>query len=239
MGLNSKWTAGRLKFYDGADAAVGGKGIDFGLISSTALLHGGGVSGTRLTTSTAGAKFISYYLENSATSGANYGFFIDFKPSGVLQTYSEAIHGSITLACNVRNPAAGVFDMTFSSGAGIQGLGYGFGSYVSFPNAGMGTGNFCGCNIEFASGGNSFVPSFTNFAFMRLASSGTGKAGNVEKAFLFMLDGFTGAATGRTQSNQRLAELPAGSIGFMVGVGSGGSGMAKYYIPAVPEAEWN
>jgi len=81
MALKSRWlrttsNGKRLQYYDGLYSAVGGAGVDFGQINSTALLHGGGSSTYPLTTSTADSKFLSYYTRSTATSGdMRLGYF--------------------------------------------------------------------------------------------------------------------------------------------------------------------
>lgn len=98
MALKSRWlrttsNGRRLQFYDGLYSAVGGAGIDFGQINSTALLHGGGSSTYPLTTATADSKFISYYTRSTATSGDMRAEYVRLELDGTIAStgYGDCI----------------------------------------------------------------------------------------------------------------------------------------------------
>lgn len=118
---------------------------------------------------TASTVFLSGNFVNDATSGSTMGLRITLDSGGLLQTYSTAIHAQMNVTEQVRNPVALQGDMTFSTGAFIQGLGYGVGTYITMPGSAESTGTFACMNAEIAatasySGGASPVMSVWRFA---------------------------------------------------------------------------
>jgi hypothetical protein len=92
--------------------------------------------------------------------------------------------------------------------------------------------------FELYSDGTASDPAgLTELSVLRLCNSGnaTGAADVDTDANVISIQGFT-AATGDTNaiSSTSLAELPAGTVGIRVKVGS-----TVYYIPAVVSTEWN
>jgi hypothetical protein len=96
----------------------------------------------------ANTAFISANFVNDATSGSTFGARVTLDVGGLLQTFSTAIHGLLNVTEQVRNPVAVQGDLTFSTGAWIQGLGYGVGTYITLPGSAESTGTFACINAE-------------------------------------------------------------------------------------------
>jgi hypothetical protein len=128
-----------------------------------------GTSSSPVTEDTAGMKFISCYFDNGATSGSNFGLYVQYAATGTLQTFSTAIHGQMNVTAQARNPVAVQGDLTFTTPAFIQGLGYGVGTYITLPGGAVTTGTFACMNAEINapasySGGASPVMAVWRFA---------------------------------------------------------------------------
>lgn len=142
---------------------------------------------------TAATAFISGNFVNDATSGATYGMRITLDSGGLLQTYSTAIHGQMNVTAQVRNPVAVQGDLTFSTDAFIQGLGYGVGTYITLPGSAETTGTFACMNAEINApasytGGASPVMSVWRFALSGDSTAGDNVDDNLD---FFSIQGVT------------------------------------------------
>lgn len=208
-----------------------------------------GLSAVPLVDDSVDARFIEGHFDSGAASGDSRGLSISLAATGVLQTYSTAIYGGMAPSVNVRNPVAVQGDVIFGAAGSVQGLGYGVGTYFSFPAATLpGSGNYAGMNIEFAFPASCDIGSpgaggATRVAMLRFAISGdtTAKATFEDTGTAMSFVDFTAGSDKIINSDVLTigAGDPANVIGLRVGIGTGGAGDAFYYIPLVPEGEWN
>jgi hypothetical protein len=197
MALRAQWTAGRLQFYDGVDTGIGGKGIDFGKTNSSALLHGAGTSSSKVTTSTAGAKFLSYYLANSAASGDNRGMYLRLYLTGGGGGEAARIFTSLSSAAGTAHGAH--ISLNFSAGSQITGLGVAARCTLHIPNAASGSGTLAAVQAEIYSDGASSDPAGATMSAFRVVNDGnaSGKADVDDDLYLF---NFGGARDGKARS---------------------------------------
>lgn len=192
---------------------------------------------------TVNVNFVSGFFDSGAASGDSKGLGITLNATGVLQTFSTGIYGACLPSVQVRNPVGVQGDLIFGAAGWIQGLGYAIGGYLSLPAAAVAaTGNVACVSADINAPASADVSAATRVSCIRINVGGdaTGIATWETKGAVISLVGFTQAA-GITKmiSSTRLAELPAGTIGMRVGVGPGGGGDTMYYVPLVPDSEWN
>ncbi|KKK81058.1 hypothetical protein LCGC14_2817270, partial [marine sediment metagenome] len=204
-----------------------------------------GLSGFPLRKDTAGTNFI-YGNFTGSGGGSTKGLTILMVPTGT-PSYTKAILGDIRPTAVVGNLAALQGECVLGAASGITGLGYAIGAYFSFPAAVVASaGNYAGLNVEVAfpascdigTPGAGGAPVRTSVIRCAISGDTTAKGTFEDTGTMFSFVGFTQEQYG-VVSSQRLAELPAGSIGLRIGVGTAGGGDAFYFIPAVPLAEWN
>ena len=128
-------TLARLDFKSPKDSADGG------LIKA-------GTSGTKVTTATADMKFLSLYLENTATSGDNRGMYLRLYLGGAGGGGEAA-----RIFTTVNDVAAGTahgahISLNFGSTGSITGLGVGVRSTLHIPNQAQVGGTYAGGQSE-------------------------------------------------------------------------------------------
>jgi hypothetical protein len=149
-----------------------------------------------ITSAIANAKFMGFYISNSATSGISVGHYMRLYVTG---TGGGGCAGRFY--CDLTGTSA-------SGGSGIQatcglgesttaghvsGLGTGVYANVFFPNAAVSGGTYAAINCELYSGGSSTDVSATRSSFIRFNVGGT--ADKVDASvYLFDLSGFTSAS---------------------------------------------
>ena len=196
MALRGYWSAGRLHLHDGADTAIGGRGVDFGKTNSGAALHGAGTSSSRLVSSTAGVKFLSYYVEASATSGDARAMYLRLYISGAGGGGEAArIFGTVQ---NVAAATARGAHISLSLGTtgSVTGLGVAVHGTLHVPGA-MTGGTYAAINAEvWADAETSSLASATNKSFFRVGVGGnaTGYALLDAELALFDFYGVTAAS---------------------------------------------
>lgn len=194
-------------------------------------------------------NFMRAYFDSGATSGDSKGLGITLKATGTLQTYSTALYGSVEPSVQVRNPVGVQGELIFGVAGGVQGSGYGVGSYVSFPGAALPSGgNYAGMCIDFnlpasCDIGSPGAGGATRVSMLRFAigGDGTAKATFEDTGTAMSFVGFTEGSDCIINSDNLTigAGDPANVIGLRIGIGTAGGGDTFYYIPLVPEAEWN
>lgn len=202
-----------------------------------------GTSSSPVTDDTADTKFISLYFDNGAASGDNRGMYLRLYHTGNGAASGEAARIFTTVNANIANAHGAHVSLNFLATAGASecsGLGAAVRGTTHIPNVASWapTGTLCSGMFELYSDGSASDPAgLTELSLLRLCNSGdaTGAADVDTDAFILSVQGFT-AASGVTNavSSTSLAELPAGSVGLRVKIGTG-----TYYIPAVVAAEWN
>lgn len=208
-----------------------------------------GLSAVPLVDDSVDVVFMSGYFDSGATSGDSKGLAIVLEATGASQDYSTAIYGKLVVPVELNNPCSISGDVEFGVAGSVTGLCYGIGTYFSFPAAVMASGgNYAGVNIEFALPANCDIGTpgsggATRVAMLRFAVSGdtTAKATFEDTGTAMSFVGFTEGSDMIINSDVLTigAGDPANVIGLRVGIGTGAGQDAIYYIPLVPEAEWN
>lgn len=182
-------------------------------------------------------------VTTSATSGTVEGTYtrLAFEADGTAT--GEALRAFTNVNANIATAHGAHISLSFEAAAGgseTSGLGVAVRGTTHIPDVASWapTGTlYAGMFELFNDGAASDPAGLTELAVLCLSNSGnaTGAADVDTDAFLLSIQGFT-AATGVTNavSSTSLSELPSGTVGLRVKVGSG-----TYYIPAVAAAEWN
>jgi len=173
MGLKGRWVSGRLQLYNGDYTAIGAAGVDFGNVDSSALLHGGGTATYPLVNSTADAKFMSYYMTSSATSGTSRGLYLRLYLTA--NAGGEALRAYTTVSSNT--PAdtvnGGHISLDFGSSAGtVTGLGTGARMTLHIPDRAITAGTLAAGQSEVFMDGTSSSPTATTLALHRFVVDG-------------------------------------------------------------------
>lgn len=194
MALRGKWVAGRLQIWDGAYSAIGGKGVDFGNVNSSAYLHGGGTSTYPLVYATAG-NFMSYYVSGSAASGTYRGLYQRLYLTG--GAGGEAVRAYCTVSSNTpADTVNGVHaSLSFGASAGnVTGAGNAARCTFHVPNRAI-TGTCSAINAElYADGTSSDVTGNLSFIRATLGGNATGAAAVEDDCALLRIDGGTNAS---------------------------------------------
>lgn len=199
MALRGRWLQQRLQLFDGADSAIGGRGIDFGTTVSGALLHGAGTSTTQLTTSTASSKFLSYYVACSATSGDARGMYMRLYVTGAggggesarLFTTVKDVAGATAHGAHI--------SLNFGDTGSITGLGVAGRNTLHIANqayTGLG-GTYAAVQAEiYSDGANSDPAGMTKLSYFRVVNGGnaSGIADVDDDAHLISFSGCTAAS---------------------------------------------
>jgi hypothetical protein len=171
---------------------VGKTGAD-----GTALLGGVGTSSDRETTSTAGANFFDYRLENSATSGDNRGEYLRLYLTGA-GGGGEAMRVFTTVEDVAAGTAHGAhISLNFGTSGTVTGLGVAGRNTLHIPNDGTQAGTLSALQAEIYSDGSlSDTQGATEVSFIRVVNDGhaNGKADVDDDAFFFSAQGFASAA---------------------------------------------
>lgn len=179
----------------------------------------------------------------AATSGTVEGAYIRLAFTGDGTTTGEALRAFTNVNANIATAHGAHISLSFSAVAGgseCSGLGVAVRGTTHIPDiaswAPTGT-LYAGMFELFNDGAASDPAGLTELALLCLSNSGnaTGAADVDDDAHILSIQGFTTAAgVAHAVSSTSLAELPAGSIGLRIKVGS-----SIFYIPAVAAAEWN
>lgn len=177
-----------------------------------------------------------------ATSGTARGLDIRLTQTGAAGE-SDCLRVFETVSCNTTTCRGAHISLNFLAEAGgseCTGLGTAAAFTLHIPNIASWapTGTLASGVFEIFSDGTASDPAgLTELSVLRLCNSGnaTGAADVDTDAAILSIQGFT-AATGVTNavSSTSLAELPSGTVGVRVKIGT-----ATYYIPAVVATEWN
>jgi len=165
---------------------------------SGALLFGLGTSTTTAKTGTADKKFISFYTENSATSGDNRGIYNRLYLSGA-GGGGESLRSSTEISGVAAGTAHGAH---LSLGTGesttvgtVTGLGVAVRATLGLASGAVSGGTYASIMPEIYSFGASTTVTMTELSFIRcvLGGNSTGRGKIDDKAFLLTL---TGGANG-------------------------------------------
>ena len=202
-----------------------------------------GTSASRLSLgTTAGREGVRFNFTSPALSGTARGLDVRLTQTGAAGE-SDCLRALETVSCNTTTCRGAHISLNFLATAGASecsGLGTPLETTLHIPNVASWapTGTLAGLKVAIHSDGAASDPAgLTDLSFIRIDNQGnaTGMADIDTDASIFSINGFTAAGDAvRAVSSQRLAELPASSIGFKVKVDG-----AIYYIPAVIASEWN
>lgn len=202
---------------------------------SGALVMGLGNSTTRAITTTADSKFISFYLENAATSGDNRAMYLRMYHSGA-GGGGEALRAFTTVNANCATAHGAHVSLNFLDTAGgseCSGLGVAGRFTLHIPNVASWapTGTYAAIQAEIYNDGSASDPAgMTELSCIRVVNGGntTGAADVDDDAFFFSVQGFTAAS-----GNMFYADAPgtlAASLRCKVG-------STTYYLPLYSAAD--
>jgi hypothetical protein len=146
-----------------------------------------GTAATPLSQDSANTAFISGNFVNDATTGTTRGLQITLDVGGNLLTFAECIKAQLNVTAQSRNPVALQGDMTFSTGAWVQGAGYGVGTYVTFPGSSETTGEFAAFLGEFNLPASCNLANTVETSVLRFKLGGDGTAVGILEDHMFAL----------------------------------------------------
>lgn len=202
-----------------------------------AVVMGRGTSSSPLTTSSDG-KNISFYFSTPATGGSTDGVYFRQFFTGAAGG-GNALRAFATVQNVQGSTARGLHaSLSFGTSGTISGLAAAVEATLHMPStAGMAGTNYAIKAAINADASTSDPVGATTIGLIGLIAQGdaTGLADLDTDGVFFDISGFTGT-TGVTNmiSTTSLAELPTGTIGLRIKVGS-----TIYYLPAVVSTQWN
>ena len=198
----------------------GGRRMDFGSVTLTsagadsgAVLHGLGTSSGRVTTGTAGKKFMSYYTESSATSDDSRGFYMRHYISGV-GGGGEAIRSYATVLNVAASTARGAhISLDFGATGTVTGLGVALECTLHIANQATQNGTLAAIKLAINSDGSTSDPSGAALSYLRIDNQGdaTGGIDVDDDVYLFDIQGHTIGAN-------NLVEVAADESGYAHGI---------------------
>jgi len=230
---------GDLAFEGALASGVGGGG------DPEAVVFGAGTSALPVTTATAGDNGIELRFESTATDAGSdtRAEYLALYLAGATTGGGDCLRAVTHVEANLGTARGAHLSLDFSAVAGgseCSGLGAAVVGTTHIPDVASWApgGTLCSMQAEIYSDGSASDPAgLTELSVLRLANSGnaTGMADVDTDAMILSIQGFTAAAdTTKAISSTSLAELPAGTVGIRVKVGTG-----VFYIPAVAIAEWD
>lgn len=213
--------------------------------SSNAVLLGGGTSSDPSVSSSANARFLDFncsttYAGSSDSRAAYLRIHFDGEDSNA---GGEALRAYSIVNENIGTAHGAHVSLAFKAEAGgseCSGSGRAIRATLQIPDVASWapTGTYSAAQFEIYSDGTASDPAgMTALSVLELSNSGdaTGAADVDTDAAILSLQGWTAAAdTTKAISSVSLAELPAGTVGIRVRIGS-----TLYYIPAVAATAWD
>jgi len=231
------------------DGATGRLTLDG--VASTGVTDGSvirmGTSASPLVDDQAGAGFVVGYFDSGVTSGWPVGLFISTNVTGAGGSFT-ALQGDAVLTA-AKATVTGIENwMQLNTGGRVTGACRSVQGTIDFGNEDKGSGGVysAACfNIK-GQGSSVDIGTTQRVSCLELKTEGTFSSTSGENfetkaaGYAIYFNGFT-AASGVTNilSSTSLAELPAGTVGIRVGVGSDGAAGTAYYIPLVLASAWN
>jgi hypothetical protein len=188
----------------------------------------GGASNAKLIQSVADNKFISFYLDNAATSGDSRGLYLRQYISGAGGGGDAARFYSTVNDVAAATVRGAHISLDFGASGTVTGLGAALECTLHIPNDATQAGTLCAIKLAVNSDGSTSDPAGSALSFIRVDNQGdaTGMADVDTDAYLFDLAGFT-EASGSMVSIQSAGAYPAGLVGTLkIRVGG-----VAYYIP--------
>lgn len=194
--------------------------------ASAGVLHGAGTSTSPATSTTADAKFMSYYTSNSATSGDSRGIYLKHTMSGIGGGGEAArFYGSMTAAGATARGAH--ISLDFGTAGSITGLGTALTGTLHIPGA-MTAGTYSVVNAEInADAATSNLAGATSKSFFRVGAIGNSTGAALIMDDIFLFDFTNAAGSGKMIDSDKTALT--GKAGIPVSV----NGTLYGYIPIV------
>ena len=146
----------------------------------------------------ASAKFMGFYISNSATSGTSTGFYMRHIVTGTaggacaVRAYADTTG---VAASNVTGIQASVGTGESTSAGSVSGLGAGVYAQVGIANATLAGGTFAAVNAEVYTWGSSSVITSCDVSLIRLSNQGAGNTGIDTNVNRIEVAGFTSGAS--------------------------------------------
>jgi hypothetical protein len=192
------------------------------------------------------AGFILGYFDCGATSGWPAGIYVTTDLTGAGGSFT-CLQGDAVVKTSKASITGVENFMQFASGGKVTGHCASGQFTIDFANAALAFsgGAYMAGRFNIKGEGSACDPSGAlRISCIELQNQGTFASGKEFEtkaaAYAIFFNGFT-AASGVTNiiSNTSLAELPSGTLGVRVGVGSDGQAGAAYYIPLIVASEWD
>jgi hypothetical protein len=194
---------------------------------SNALLMGIGTASGRAQANAASRNFLSFYLENFATSGDNRGLYLRLYHSGA-GAGGEAARFFTTVNNVAAGTAHGVHaSLNFADSGTVTGLGVAARATLHIPNDGTQAGTLAAIQAEIYADGSDSDPAGGDYSFLRFVADGhaDGIADISTDVFLFSVQGLSAGADGANTIFRTVAPSTL-AASLKVKVGS-----TTYYLP--------
>jgi hypothetical protein len=204
-----------------------------GLSSSGAILMGSGSSTTKSSVTDAGKNFLSFYLENKATSGDNRGLYLRHYFSGAGGGGDAA-----RIYATVNDVAAGTvhgahISLNFGTSGTITGQGIAARHTLALPTTAFASNVTVAATQSeiYSDGTGSSVGASTKLSFHRFVAGGdtTGAAAVDDYANIFEFQGLTAGVAHAVSIGTSVTKYMTGSLRILIGT-------STYYIPLVSTA---
>jgi len=168
-----------------------------GAESASGLFMGAGTSGDPATTSTADAKFIEFRCQTTATSGDNRLMYLRYDMNGAGAS-GECIRAFTKMTAALPTARGAHISLDGDTNGSITGLGVAVDAQWLIADTSFSGGTYAVINAEmYSAGSSSDITGVTDAGYIRIVNAGdsTGKGTVDDKAFLFILEGFTSDAS--------------------------------------------
>jgi len=200
--------------------------------AASGLLMGVGTSAKPASTSTAGANLVEIRGKTTATSGDNRLGYFRYDVGGAGAS-GECLRAFTDLTAAATNAHGAHLSLQVDATGYVSGQGIGVRAQLYVQGIVPANGTYYGAQAEMYFDENATIAAATKHAVLSIQAAGNATAmATCLNAIAF--DGTSAADATKMISSVRLAELPAGSVGVAVLING-----TRYYIPAVPVAEWN
>jgi hypothetical protein len=215
-----------------ANSKIGLARLGSAAASASGLLMGVGTSAAPAASSTADAKFVEIRAKNTATSGDNRLGYFRFDIGGAGGS-GECLRAFTDLTAAAASAHGAHFSLQCDATGYVTGQGVGCRNQLYVQGIVPANGTYYGAQAEMYFDENATIAAATKHAVLSVQAAGNATAAaTCVNAIAF--DGTSAADTTKMISTVSLAELPTGSVGIAVLVNG-----TRYYIPAVPVAEFD
>jgi len=191
------------------------------------VLHGAGTSSTKTTSTTAGAKFMSYYTSCNATSDDSRGLYLKHHITGIGGGGDAArFYGEVVDVAGATARGAHI-SLGFGTTGSITGLGSAITGTLHVPGA-MTNGTYTVINAEInADAATSNLSGAASKSFFRVGAIGDGTGAALIMDDMFLFDFINAAGSGKMIDSDKTALT--GKAGIPISI----NGTLYGYIPIV------